>query len=267
MKTSLMSAETASLLRIASRLRASGCVFAEDEARLLLSAADSPEKVEAMVARRVGGEPIELVIGWLEFCGLRIEVDPGVFVPRQRTELLVTEAITVVRAGSVVVDLCCGSGAIGAAIANAVPGIELHAVDIDAAAVRCARRNLSGLDAHTYTGDLFTPLPGSLRRRVDVVVANVPYVPTGAIDTLPREARMYEPQHALDGAVDGLDFVRRVAAAANEWLAPGGHLLVEVGERQVARAASIVETHGLRPRISRDSELEATALIATQPHG
>jgi release factor glutamine methyltransferase len=262
-----MPAEAASLLRIASFLGASGCVFAEDEARLLLSAADSPETLEAMVARRVAGEPIEIVIGWLEFCGLRIEVDTGVFVPRHRTELLVTEAIAVARAGSVVVDLCCGCGAIGAAIANAVPGIELHAVDIDAAAVRCARRNLSRLDAHTYRGDLFTPLPGSLRHRVDVVVANVPYVPTGAIDGLPREARMYEPRQALDGAVDGLDVVRRVAAAANKWLAPCGHLLVEVSERQVARAASIVETHALRPPIARDSELEATALIATQPHG
>src|SRR5262249_43723574 len=190
-----------------------------------------------------------------------------VFVPRHRTELLVTEAIAVARASSVVVDLCCGSGAIGAAIANAVTGIELHAVDIDDAAVRCARRNLSRFDAHMYSGDLFTRLPGSLRRRAAVVVPNVPYVPTNAIDARPREARLYEPRHALDGGVDGLDIVRRLAAAANEWLAPGGNLLVEVTEHQVARAASIIETHGLRPRIARDSELGATALIAKQPHG
>src|SRR5919198_868550 len=104
---------------IVSRLRAAGCVFAEDEALLLISAAGSPGELAAMVDRRIAGLPLEHVLGWAEFCGLRIAVDPEVFVPRRRTELLVRQAIALARPGAVVVDLCCGSGAVGAALAAA----------------------------------------------------------------------------------------------------------------------------------------------------
>src|SRR5450432_1469341 len=121
-----------------TRLRAAGCVFAEDEARLLISAARTPADLAAMVDRRVAGLPLEHVLGWAEFCGLRIAVDPGVFVPRRRTEFLVHQATALTRPGSVVVDLCCGSGALGAAVAAAQGQIELHAADIDPAAVACA---------------------------------------------------------------------------------------------------------------------------------
>src|SRR5262245_29444624 len=127
---------------IVNRLRAAGCVFAEDEARLLVGAARSPADLAAMVDRRAAGLPIEYVVGWAEFAGLRVAVAPGVFVPRRRTEFLVDQAAALTRPGAVVVDLCCGSGAVGAALAAAVEGIELHAADIDPAAVRCARRNL-----------------------------------------------------------------------------------------------------------------------------
>ena len=137
------------------------------------------------------------------------------------------------RPGVAIVDLCCGAGAIGAALAAAVDRAEVHAADIDPAAVRCARRNLPGPRGHVYQGDLYEPLPGGLRGRVAILVANVPYVPTGEIGFLPPEARAYEPRVALDGGADGLDVLRRVAAEAPEWLAPGGHLLIEISERQV----------------------------------
>src|SRR6058998_2873356 len=96
---------------IVTTLRASGCVYAEAEAALLMSAARTPSDLAAMVDQRIAGLPLEHVVGWAEFCGLRIAVDPGVFVPRRRTEFLVTEAAALARPGDVVVDLCCGSGA------------------------------------------------------------------------------------------------------------------------------------------------------------
>src|SRR5947207_3551405 len=124
---------------VVAALRAAGCVFAEDEAALLAAAAASEDELDAMVARRASGVPLEHVLGWAEFCGLRIAVDPGVFVPRRRTEFLVRQAVALVPPHAVVVDLCCGCGALGAAVAAAVPGVELHATDVDPAAVRCAR--------------------------------------------------------------------------------------------------------------------------------
>src|SRR6201996_895575 len=129
---------------IVTRLRAAGCVFAEDEARLLIAAARTPAELDVMVGQRVAGLPLEQVLGWAEFCGLRITVTPGVFVPRRRTEFLVRQAAALARPGAVIVDLCCGAGAIGAALAAAEEGAEVYAADIDAAAVRCARQNIPG---------------------------------------------------------------------------------------------------------------------------
>ena len=156
---------------IVSRLRAAGCVFAEDEARLLLSTARTPDELDTMVDRRVAGLPLEQVLGWAEFCGLRITVAPGVFVPRRRTEFLVHHAAALARSGDVVVDLCCGAGAIGAALAAAVDRAEVYAADIDPAAVRCARQNLRGSRGHVYQGDLYEPLPRGLRGRVGLFAA------------------------------------------------------------------------------------------------
>ena len=173
-----------------------------------------------MVGQRAAGVPLEQVVGWAEFCGLRITVAPGVFVPRRRTEFLVRQAVALARPGAVIVDLCCGAGAIGAALAAAVEGAEVHAADVDPAAVRCARQNLPA--GRVYQGDLYEPLPATLRGRVAILTANVPYVPTGEIGYLPPEARAHEPRAALDGGADGLDVLRRVAAGAAGWLAPGG---------------------------------------------
>jgi len=249
---------------VAARLRAAGCVFAEDEARLLMATARSPGELSAMVERRAAGLPLEQVLGWAEFCGLRIAVDPGVFVPRRRTEFLVQQAAALARPGAVVVDLCCGAGAIGAALAAAVDQAELHAVDIDPAAVRCARRNVPG---HVYQGDLYQPLPASLRGRVDLVVANVPYVPTGEIGFLPPEARAHEPLVALDGGPDGLDVLRRVAAGTPERLAPGGHLLIETSERQAPLAAAAFAASGLTVEVATSADLNATVVIGARTPG
>ncbi|MEV7802990.1 putative protein N(5)-glutamine methyltransferase [Microbispora sp. NPDC088329] len=256
---------------IVARLRAAGCVFAEDEARLLASAARTPAELDDMVNRRAAGLPLEHVLGWAEFCGLRLAVGPGVFVPRPRTEFLVRQAAALAGPGAVVVDMCCGSGAMGAALAAVAGPIELHAVDVDPAAVRCARRNLApagGAAVGTvYEGDLYAALPAALRGRVDVIVASPPYVPTDAIGLLPPEARVHEPQVALDGGADGLDVVRRVVAEAGGWLAPGGHLLVETSGGQAERTAEAVARAGLAARLTRDDELDATAVIGTRPAG
>jgi release factor glutamine methyltransferase len=272
---------------IVTRLRAAGCVFAEDEAQLLIAAAPTAADLAALVDRRAAGLPLEHVLGWADFCGLRIAVDPGVFVPRRRTEFLVRQAATLARqaprpaagqpaAGAlaagghgeaaerpVIVDLCCGSGAVGAALAAALGRVELHAADIEPAAVRCARRNIAAAGGRVYQGDLYQPLPAALRGRVDVLAANVPYVPTDEVGLLPPEARLHEPRVALDGGADGLDVLRRVAAGAPPWLAPGGSLLIETSERQAPHAVEALARSGLAARVARSGDLSAAVVIGS----
>ncbi|WP_410611846.1 putative protein N(5)-glutamine methyltransferase [Amycolatopsis sp. lyj-109] len=246
---------------VISRLRAAGCVFAEDEADLLVAAATTPAELAALVERRVAGLPLEHLLGWAEFHGLRITVRPGVFVPRHRTGFLVDVAVSLAPPGPVVLDLCCGSGALGAAFAAARPPRELHAADVEPAAVECARLNLPF--AAVYQGDLYDALPSSLLSRVDVLLANVPYVPTDAVSTMPPEARLHEPLVALDGGADGLDLARRVAAGAPDWLAPGGTLLIESSERQAPVLAEILAGAGLSSRVHSCDELGATVVTGT----
>ncbi|MFE0188692.1 putative protein N(5)-glutamine methyltransferase [Streptomyces sp. NPDC058989] len=257
---------------VVTRLRAAGCVFAEDEAELLVSAARTPDELAVMVEQRVVGLPLEHVVGWAEFRGLRVAVDPGVFVPRRRTEFLVGRAVELGRRTTgrtrrplVAVDLCCGSGAVGAALADGLERVELYAADIEPAAVRCARRNVAAMGGEVYEGDLFDPLPAALRGRIDILVANVPYVPSEEVGLLPPEARDHEPLVALDGGADGLDVLRRVTAAAPRWLAPGGHLLVETSERQAPRAVEAFTRNGLLARVDSSDELYATIVVGTRP--
>lgn len=257
---------------IVARLRDAGCVFAEEEARLLIAEARTPDELGAMVDRRAGGLPLEYVVGWAEFCGLRIGLDEGVFVPRRRTEFLVRQAADTVRrtaasgdpftpVRTIIVDLCCGSGAIAAALSVAVPPVDVHAVDIDPVAVRCARRNLSRYGGQVYEGNLYEALPAALQGRVDILVANVPYVPSSAVGLLPVEARVHEPRAALDGGADGLDIVRLVAARAKPWLAENGHLLVETSERQAAQTREMFASNGLVAGVVSSPEWNATVVI------
>jgi release factor glutamine methyltransferase len=244
-------------------LRAAGCVFAEDEARLLLAAAADQGELAAMIRRRTAGFPLEHILGYVEFCGLQLEIGAGVFVPRRRTELLAGQAINRTGPGDTVLDMCCGCGALGAAVASAVTGIEVYASDIDSAAVDCARRNLGPWGGRVFQGNLFEPLPAALRGRVDILVSNAPYVPSGRIPMMPPEARLHEPMVALDGGVDGLEIQRRVAAEAGQWLAPGGHVLVETSEAQAPVSATLFAEHGLRPAIIASDELDASVVVGT----
>jgi len=247
---------------VISALRAAGCVYAEDEADLLLAEASSAAELAAMVARRASGVPLELVVGWAELCGVRIALDPGVFVPRRRTELLAREALSLVPtngARPVVLDLCCGSGAVGAVMVATRPDLELHAVDVDPAAVACARRNLGGHVVHQ--GDLYDALPSRLHGSVDVVVANAPYVPTNELRLLPRDVAEHEPVVALDGGVDGLDIQRRIALGAHAWLRHGGHLLVETSEEQAARSLEAMQVAGLVARLVTSTDESATVAV------
>ncbi|WP_091676250.1 putative protein N(5)-glutamine methyltransferase [Amycolatopsis marina] len=258
-------AEQAVHAAVVSRLRAAGCVFAEDEAQLLISEARTDSDLTSMVDQRVDGLPLEQVLGWAEFRGHRIVVDPGVFVPRRRTEFLVTQAAAVAPPAPLVLDLCCGSGAVGAVLLAELDDVELHAADIDPAAVHCARRNIAAAGGRVYGGDLYEPVPDGLRGRVEVLVVNAPYVPTGAIELMPPEARLHEPRVALDGGVDGLDIHRRVAAEAADWLAPGGHVLIEASERQAPHTAEMFARNGLVPRTAACEELDASVVIGTRP--
>ncbi|MEU7927748.1 putative protein N(5)-glutamine methyltransferase [Micromonospora sp. NPDC049801] len=250
---------------LVGRLRAAGCVYAEDEAELLLAATDDPVALAELTDRRVAGEPLEYVLGWAEFCGLRIGVDPGVFVPRGRTALLVEVAVELTGPAPAVVDLCCGSGAAAVALAHRLAPRWLAAADIDPVAVACARRNLAGLAAEVYEGDLFAPLPQRWRGRLDLVVANAPYVPTDAVALMPPEARLHEAPVALDGGPDGLAVLRRVGVEAATWLAPGGHLVVEAGETQVDALCAALQAAGLTPAVHHDEDRDATAITARRP--
>jgi release factor glutamine methyltransferase len=258
-----VSGATPTEAEIVLALRAAGCVFAEEEAALLLTESSSPAELEQRVRRRVAGEPLEVILGWAEFAGLRIAIDPGVFVPRHRTEYLVRRAGRLATAESIVVDLCCGSGALGAALAATTPGIRLYASDIEPAAVACARRNLARI-GKVFEGDLFDALPRDLRGSVDLLLVNAPYVPTDEISGMPPEARDYEPRVTLDGGPDGLDVHRRVAEGAARWLARGGTLLVETSGRQAPLAAALFDQAGLRPRITRSRNLDATVILGTR---
>ncbi|ORM35162.1 putative protein N(5)-glutamine methyltransferase [Williamsia sp. 1135] len=251
-----------SIEAIVARLRAAGCVFAEDEARILIDAADDEIGLEQLVVRRVAGEPLEYIVGGTEFGGLMIAVAPGVFVPRQRSLLLVETVIDVAGPTARILDLCCGSAALAAVVADRLPDATVAAADIDPIAVACAELNLAGR-GQVYRGDLFSPLPSALRGALDVVVCNAPYVPTAAIATMPPEARDHERRATLDGGEDGLDLLRRVAVAAPHWLSRPGHLVMEIGDSQVDSATTIFSDAGFTPTIRTDRERGAIAVVGS----
>ena len=224
------------------RLTAAGCVAADSEAAELVAAAADDRTLEAWVRRREQGEPLAWITGTTTFCGRRLRIDPGVYVPRPHSEELARRAARLVPAGGRAVDLCTGAGAIAAhlQLGRRRPEPAVIGVDVDRRAVECARRN--GVVA--VLGDVEPPLRSGT---VDVVTAVAPYVPTGELRFLPVDVQRFEPRRALDGGGDGLDLVRRIVAAAARLLRAGGWLLVELGGDQ--DRALHVDTGGLRLRV------------------
>lgn len=249
---------------VVGRLRSAGCVYAEEEAQHLIDAAGD---LEELLARRVAGEPLEWIVGWADFRdeageGVRVAVAPGVFVPRGRTIELALAAEELLPADGVLLDLCCGSGAIAAFLHARLPGTTVYAADVDPVATACAQGNLPF--AEVFTGDLFAPLPDHLRGAIDVITANTPYVPSEKVALMPADAKDYEPLHTLDGGPDGLALLRRIAAEAVGWLRPGGTLLIEIAESQYDAAAAVFEAARLltSARIDPDG---TTVIIGSAP--
>lgn len=251
---------------VVDRLRAAGCVFAEQEASALRRAITGRVELEERVRRRVAGEPLERVLGEVALGPLRLSVGPGVFVPRQRTWRLARLAVARARRRPVVVETCAGVAPVAAAVCAAAPGVEVHAVDVDPRALGHVRRNLPRRAA-VHQGGLLGPLPPRLRGRVGVLAAVPPYCPTEELALLAREAREHEPEAALHGGRDGLDVVRAVVAEAAGWLAPDGRVLVELAARQVPAAVSHAARGGLRPPCPRGGPVDqrAGALGGTRP--
>lgn len=183
------------------------------------------------MARRVAGQPLEWLLGYVDFGGHRLSVGPGVFVPRQRTVALAEAAISALPSGGLLVELCAGAGAVAAVVSRRRPDVTVVAAELDPAAAEHARRNLP--DGIVVVGDLYDPLPRSLRGRVDVIACNAPYVPSGRVALMPPEARDFEPRRAVDGGPEGVDLHRRVIAGASAWLGRAGVLLVESTADQV----------------------------------
>lgn len=241
---------------VTAQLRSAGCVFAEEEAALLLGAAADDAELSALVARRVTGEPLEHLLGFVEFKGARYRLGPGVFIPRQRSALLVEEAVR--RGGTRILDLCCGCGALGLA-AHARLGGELVAVDISPAAIEYARAN--GVE-NALLGDLFAPLSDGYRHAFDLIIANAPYVPRASLAEMPRESRQFEPVATVDGGIDGMDVQRRVLTTAAEWLAPGGVLLTETSRAQENALAHEARRRGWTVSLVSDTDRGASILVA-----
>ncbi|OWY61018.1 hypothetical protein B7486_66050, partial [cyanobacterium TDX16] len=211
--------------RVVARLRAAGCVAAEEEAQELVAGAVDEDELEAWVERRTQGEPLPWITGTTRFCGRVLHVAAGVFEPRWQTEDLARRAAGLLPPGGVAADLFCGTGAIAVHLADVVPGARVVAVDVDPVAVGCARRN--GVTA--ALGDVGAPLRTA---SCDLVTAVPPYVPSDELHLLPRDVQRHTPTQALDGGADGLELVHRLLGHGWRVLRPGGWLVVEVGGRQ-----------------------------------
>ena len=221
---------------IVARLRAAGCVDPEAEAAFVRRHLHTAHDVEHAVAARVRGMPLEQAVGAAEFAGVTVAVADGVFVPRARAAAVVEVAAREHPGARVVVDLGCGAGALAAAMAARLPGAEIHAVDIDPAAVVVARCNAWRHGFTPHHGSWWDGLPTNLRGRIDLAVAYLPHVPSGQVRLLPPDHRAHEPRRTVDGGPDGLAPLRTVLGEADAWLAPEGRL-VTLLTREQARTA------------------------------
>jgi release factor glutamine methyltransferase len=245
------------------KLDAAGCVAPEEEADELIEAArGDSEMLERLVARRVGGEPLAWVTGYVNFAGCHVRVHRGVYVPRWQTEALVDRAIELLPEEGVAADLCTGSGAVAMALGVARPNARIVATDIDPLACRCAESN----GVEVFSGNLAEPLMDALQGRVDVVIGVVPYVPTDMFAYLPRDVRENEPRLALDGGPGGTRLLEEAVRAGGGLLHPGGTLLLELGGDQDEALREVLDRAGfgaLRRHLDEDGDLrgiEATLL-------
>ena len=255
---------TAAPAELVARLRTAGSVFAEEEAALLVQSAEDAAQLAELAERRIAGEPLEQVLGWVDFDRLRLRLLPGVFVPRQRTIYLVETAAELAPDAAMVADVCCGVGAVAAALAVRRPDLDLFAADIDPVVMTVARENLPA-SVGTGCGDLLDGLPAGWRGQLAMVVANTPYVPSAAISGLPPEAREHEPLTTLDGGADGLDVQRRLALQAPGWLAPGGRVLTEVAAAQADAAVAMFAGAGFRTEVRISADWGSGVLVARLP--
>ena len=231
-------------LDVVRMLAEAGCVAPSEEADALIRAAEGDRAVlDDLVSRRVVGEPLAWLTGTTTFCDLLLVVTSGVYVPRPQTEPLARRAATFLPPEGVAVDLCTGAGAIAAVMSAAVPSARVVATDLDAEAVRCARRN----GVEVFEGFLDDPLPTELERMVDVMVAVAPYVPTGSIRLLPRDVQAYEPRLALDGGSEGSDLLVEIVRRSARWLRPRGRLLLELGGDQADPIGRLMREVGFEP--------------------
>lgn len=225
---------------LVARLRAVGCVFAEEEAAEIRRVFGTDEqRTEQIVAARTNGIPLEHALGTANFAGVEVAVGPGVFVPRARAEVLVDAAVAARPGARVVVDLGTGSGAIAAALGTRLPRAEIHGVDLDPAALAYARCNAARYGFTVHEGDWWNALPRDLQARVDLAVAYLPHVPTSRLDEIPGDYRTHEPDLAVAGGPDGLDPLRAVLRDLDSWLSPDGVLVTLVAEEQLGAARAL----------------------------
>ena len=208
---------------------------------------ETEEKYMELIRRRAERIPLQHITGVQEFMGYTFKVNPHVLIPRQDTETLVTEAAKTIQSTPReklsffeklkgrkewdVLDLCCGSGAVGISLAKICSNVKVTATDISAEAVETAEANAEDLRVKVrfLTGDMFEPVKG---RKFDMIVSNPPYIRTNMISILQEEVKDHEPLNALDGGRDGLDFYRTIVEKAADFLKPEGFLLVEIGHDQ-----------------------------------
>ena len=246
---------------LAALLSGAGFIAAAEEADELLAATGGDAALlDALVERRLTGEPLAWITGRVRFCGVDVHVDPGVYVPRWHTEELARRAVERLPVDGIAVDLCTGSGAIAKVLATARPRALVVAADIDERAVACARRN--GVEA--YAGDLFGPLPSGLEERVDVVVAVVPYVPSPELPLLQRDTFRFESALSYDGGPDGAGILRRTLRDSPRFLRRGGTLLLELGGDQADLLGGDLEALGYTGvGVLRDEEGDVRGVEAT----
>ena len=196
-----------------------------------------------MVARRARREPLQYILGSQEFFGLDFAVTPAVLIPRHDTEVLVEEALRRAPGAKRLLDIGTGSGCIAVALAKELPAAEVFAVEKSPEALALAQQNAShhAVRVTFCEGSLFEPVG---EERFDLIVSNPPYIPTADLESLQPEVRDFEPQGALDGGPDGLEFYRLLVPATPAHLSPGGWLMVEVGIGQAAAVWALFEKSG-----------------------